>query len=211
MFSKSTVQELLRPFEVGLSDDTIDNLLGYLALLLRWNLKINLTSVRSPEECITRHFGESFFVSNVVQLHGRLLDIGSGAGFPGLALKLLVPDLEVVLLEPAAKKRAFLKEVARVCGMGSVRVVGSRVEEFSQQGEPGSFDILTARAIGGIASLIQMASGLLKPGGYVCLWVGSRQVDEICRMNPGVHWMEPVPIPLSQERQILAGMVRSAE
>ncbi|MGH9403017.1 MAG: 16S rRNA (guanine(527)-N(7))-methyltransferase RsmG, partial [Terriglobia bacterium] len=85
----------------------------YLGLLLRWNEKINLTAIRTPEECVTRHFAESLFLARHEQLNGRLLDIGSGAGFPGLALKVAVPELAVTLLEPVAKKRAFLKEVVR--------------------------------------------------------------------------------------------------
>jgi len=211
MIARNTVRELLGPFEVILSDSDIDRLLVYLALLLRWNQKINLTSIRTPEECITRHFGESFFLASAVPLRGRLLDIGSGAGFPGLALKLLTPDLEVVLLEPVAKKRAFLKEVARTCGMSSVRVMGNRFEEFSKQEEPHSFDMVTARAVGGLESLIPAAGRLLKAEGDLCLWVGSQQVEEIGKMDTEFRWLESVPIPLSQERKILVGKTRRHE
>ena len=208
MLTRQAVRELLAPFNAGLPDEGIESLLEYLGLLLRWNQKINLTSIRTPEECITRHFGESFLMANVVPPCGRLLDIGSGAGFPGLAIKLLAPDLEVVLLEPVAKKRAFLKEVARACGMGRVSVLGSRAEEFSRTGESGSFDIVTLRAVGGLRSLVPAAASLLKPGGHLCLWVGSQQVAEISKMDAEFQWLEPVPIPLSQERKILVGKIR---
>ena len=208
MLTRQTVRELLAPFNARLPDEGVEALLEYLGLLLRWNEKINLTSIRTPEECITRHFGESFLMANVVPPRGRLLDIGSGAGFPGLAIKLLAPDLEVVLLEPVAKKRAFLKEVARACGMGRVSVLGSRAEEFSRTGESGSFDIVTLRAVGGLRSLVPAAASLLKPGGHLCLWVGSQQVAEISKMDAEFQWLEPVPIPLSQERKILVGKIR---
>ncbi|MEJ2008819.1 MAG: 16S rRNA (guanine(527)-N(7))-methyltransferase RsmG [Acidobacteriota bacterium] len=211
MLDRPTVRELLRPFDVSLSDAAIDRLLEYLVLLLRWNRKINLTSIATPEECITRHFGESFFVSHVVKLRGRLLDIGSGAGFPGLALKLLLPDLEVVLLEPVAKKRAFLKEVGRACGMSSVRVEGSRVQEFAREERLFSFDGVTIRAVGGLGSVIPAAAGLLKPNGHLCLWVGEEQVAGIRDRNPGLRWLDPVPIPLSKERQILAGRLERSQ
>ena len=98
-------------------------------LLLRWNEKINLTAIRNPAECVTRHFGESLFLAHHVNLQGSLLDIGSGAGFPGLALKIVFPELSVTLLEPVTKKRAFLKEAARVCGFSQVSVRGERLEE----------------------------------------------------------------------------------
>lgn len=205
MLARDAVQELLAPFGVVPSDVAIDSLLVYLELLLRWNRKINLTSISTAEECVTRHFGESFLASKSVQLQGTLLDVGSGAGFPGLALKLIAPDLDVTLLEPVAKKRAFLKEVARACNMSHVNISGSRLEEFSTRQQASSFDIITVRAVGHLESLVQVASGLLKREGHLCLWVGRQQVPEIRQSNPGLAWMAPVAIPASMERQILVG------
>lgn len=205
MLSRYTIRELLGPFELNLSDEQLDKLSQYLALLLRWNKKINLTAVRKPEECVTRHFGESLLLSKLLPLRGRLLDIGSGAGFPGLAIKILAPELQVVLLEPIGKKRAFLKEAARTCGLRFVDVLEDRIQEFSNRAEPNSFDIVTARAVGGIESLAPVAARLLKPGGWLCLWVGNRQGEEIIKSGPPFQWMEPVAIPLSHGREILAG------
>jgi 16S rRNA (guanine527-N7)-methyltransferase len=205
MLSRNNVRDLLGPFHLSLSDDVIDNLLQYLGLLLRWNQKINLTSVRIPEECITRHFGESLLLSKVAPLHGRLLDIGSGAGFPGLAIKLLAPELQVVLLEPVAKKRAFLKEVARMCGMSSVDVVGRRIEEFSPLAGSDTFDIVTSRAVGGFDSLVVAAARLLKHNGWLCLWVGSQDAGGIPHAGLRFQWLNPLPIPLSHGRRILVG------
>lgn len=208
MISRNTVRELLAPFDVSISDEEIDKLNVYVDLLLRWNRKINLTSISTPEECVTRHFGESFLVSHKVLLRGRLLDIGSGAGFPGLALKLIAPDLDVVLLEPVTKKRAFLKEVSRACGMSRVQAMGSRLEEFARYEEVQSFDIITARAVGGLASLTALARGLLSADGHLCLWLGAQQVQGIQKANSGLNWAEPEAIPLSQDRVILVGVRR---
>lgn len=205
MLSPQTVRELLEPFKIQLSETDIDKILRYLDLLLRWNQKINLTSIRGPEECLSRHFGESFALSRLIPLQGRLLDIGSGAGFPGLALKLISPRLDVVLLEPVAKKRAFLKEVGRVCGLEPVRVVGERLEDFSRHADPHSFDIITARAVGGIERLVPAAIGLLGHGGYLCLWLGSRQVEGISRIARRIEWVDPWPVPGSHERVIRVG------
>lgn len=206
MISRHTVRELLAPFDIPISDETIDKLIVYVDLLLRWNRKINLTSISTSEECVTRHFGESFMISRMQQLRGHLLDIGSGAGFPGLALKLIAPDLEVVLLEPVAKKRAFLKEVSRACDMGRVEVVGSRLDEFVRAKEGQTFDIITARAVGGLELLIPAARRLLTPDGYLCLWVGAQQVGGIREASSELQWMEPEPIPRSQDRLIMVGV-----
>lgn len=206
MLDRVAVRELLSPFDLSLSAETIDKLLIYLDLLIRWNRKINLTAIGTAEECVTRHFGESFLISKIVKLRGSLLDIGSGAGFPGLAIKLIAPDLDVILLEPIAKKRAFLKEVSRVCGMTRVEVAGSRLEELARAQEPQSLDLITIRAVGGLQPLIRKAAPLLKSGGHFCLWLGRQQVIEIRDDNAGIHWYEPLEIPISRDRCILTGM-----
>ena len=199
------MRELLAPFDISISDDGVDRLVVYVDLLLRWNRKINLTSINDAEECITRHFGESFLLSNLLELRGLLLDIGSGAGFPGLALKLIIPALEVVLLEPVSKKRSFLKEVSRVCGMGPVEVNGNRFEDFAVKEVSRSFDIITSRAVGGFESMVQVAGSFLKPGGHLCLWLGSAQVQAIQMGSRGLSWLAPETIPLSRDRVILVG------
>ena len=211
MVSRDTALELLAPFGVSLSSDQIDKLLVYVDLLMRWNRKINLTSIRTPEECITRHFGESFLLSKVTPLQGRLLDIGSGAGFPGLAVKLIAPDLDVTLLEPVAKKRAFLKEAARACSLSHVHVLGARLEEFARSEEAHAFDIITVRAVGGLESLVPTAEGLLREGGILALWIGAQQRGQIQRAWTSLEWFEPVAIPGSHDRQILAGKRRPVD
>jgi len=205
MLNRTAVRDLLEPFEISISSDSVDKLIIYLDLLLQWNEKINLTAIRTAEECVTRHFGESFLLSRVIPLQGSLLDIGSGAGFPGLGVKLIAPSLEVFLLEPVAKKRAFLKEVARTCGFSNVNVLDSRIEEYSKAQKELAFDIITIRAVGGVESLIPATRSLLKAHGALCLWVGKQQLHAIRERNPGMSWFEPVSIPLSNDRIILRG------
>jgi 16S rRNA (guanine527-N7)-methyltransferase len=179
MLDEATVRQLLEPFGLSLSTDQISQLITYLELLLRWNKKINLTGLRDAESCVSRHFGESLYLGRCVRLHGRLLDIGSGAGFPGLCLKIIFPDLSVTLLEPVAKKRGFLKEAARVCGMNFVEVRGERLEDFAGAPWAPLYDAATARAVGHLAELIPLASRCLKPGGELFLWLSRRQASTI--------------------------------
>lgn len=205
MLPGSIVRELLKPFAVDLSDHQVEQLTIYLDLLLRWNQKINLTAIRTPQECVTRHFGESFLVAQSVPLAGCLLDVGSGAGFPGLALKVLRPELNVVLLEPIGKKRAFLREVVNACGLNSVNVAASTIEELSRLEEVTAFDLVTVRAVGKLPLLLPHVLTCLRSRGHLCLWLGSDQAKEMMDIEAPIKWNTPIPIPLSHKRQILVG------
>jgi len=210
MLTETRVRSLLRPFELELSSSQIGQILTYLELLLLWNQKINLTAIRTPEECLTRHFGESLFLGRSAKLQGKLLDIGSGAGFPGLALKIAFPDVAATLLEPVAKKRAFLKEVARACHMGSVDVRSERLEDFLR-GESGhSFDVVTMRAVGRLAELVPAAAHCLKPGGRLCLWLSHEQGRQLAELPPAIRWAPPITIPLTRQREILVGTLATS-
>jgi 16S rRNA (guanine527-N7)-methyltransferase len=205
-----TLRQLLEPFGVLLNDRQEQQVLAYLELLLKWNKRINLTAIESPAECVTRHFGESLYLTKGIEVSGRLLDIGSGAGFPGLVLKLAKPSLSLTLLEPVAKKRAFLKEVARVCELGPVVARGERIEDFGQaQGTP-RFDLATARAVGALKQLVPQAVRCLNPRGMICLWLGHAQTAGLDHIRPRLDWRPPMPIPLSRGREIWVGSVPRA-
>ncbi|HEV2495940.1 MAG TPA: 16S rRNA (guanine(527)-N(7))-methyltransferase RsmG [Terriglobia bacterium] len=217
MISEAEVHNLLIPFGLDLKVDQISQLLAYLDLLLRWNRSINLTAVRTPEECVTRHFGESLYLARWLELKGTSLDVGSGAGFPGLALKIVFPALESALLEPVAKKRAFLKEVIRTCEFESVEVRPERLEELVGHGgrdidelRPAGrrcFDSITMRAVGRLPSLVGTAACCLKSGGRLCLWVGREQASELIEAEESpLVWQAPIAVPLAAQRQILVGV-----
>jgi len=203
--NESTARKLLEPFELNLSSDQIGQLIAYLELLMRWNAKMNLTSVRDPALCVRRHFGESLCLARWVQLQGRLLDIGSGAGFPGLCLKIVFPDLAVTLLEPVAKKRGFLKEVARVCGMNLVEVRRERLEDYVAGGVAAAYDAATARAVGHLEELIPLAWQCLKAGGGLFLWVSRGQASEIGYIKPERAMVRRLPVPGGGQGEIWWG------
>ena len=121
-------------------------------LLLAWNDKVNLTAIRDPLEILYRHFCECMYAATAVPFqNGRLADIGSGGGFPGLPLKILVPELEVFLVESNVKKATFLAEVVRNLELTNTRVLVSRYEELSEEIAP--LDFVCSRALGGIRDL----------------------------------------------------------
>jgi len=209
MLSEESARRALLPFGLDLNSTQLAQLLTYLNLLLCWNRRINLTAIRDPELCVTRNFGESLYLARWVGLYGRLLDIGSGAGFPGLALKIPFPMLSVTLLEPVAKKRAFLKEVARACGMPAVEVRGERLNDFSRLVMQPGFDAATTRAVGHLDELVPLVRQCLKPGGSILVWVSQQQGRDLCRGKHGVDWGNPIPIPLSYQREIRCGTRKS--
>ena len=212
---ESKIRLLLKPFRLELTSTQLAQVQVYLALLLRWNRAVNLTSIREPDEIIPRHFGESMFLTAHCRLRGTLLDVGSGAGFPGLALKIAEPELGAILLEPVAKKRAFLKEVARECRIVGVEVRGERVEEFCR-GTGVGVDSMTARAVGAFQNLLSSASRCLRrDGGELYLWLTRSEGKELLREQAtgmrGFKWEQPISIPLSREREIWIGSIVSRE
>lgn len=143
----------------------------YLDLLLKWNARTNLTAIRDPEAIVQRHFGESLFAG--IHLTSRLapgaalLDFGSGAGFPGLPIQLLRPDLHVTLAESQGKKASFLREVIRALGLRT-EVWADRVEAMpSTAGSPRQFDAVTLRAVDQMEKALAEARLRVRPGGLL--------------------------------------------
>lgn len=187
----------------------IEGIQSYISLLLEWNRSISLTTITDPEEIVRFHFGEGLFAASCVPItDGRLADVGAGAGFPGLPLRMLIPSLDLTLIESNAKKAAFLAEVARRLSLDRVGVFRGRMEGFGAKLGPESptgFDFITARAFGQFDRLLAWSRAHLSASGRLVLWLGQDDVDSISR---GDHWIwaEPVQIPGSKRRFILSGM-----
>jgi 16S rRNA (guanine527-N7)-methyltransferase len=174
----------------------------YIDLLLRWNRKLNLTAITDPQDIVTRNFLESFLAVRWLPAEeGRLCDVGSGAGFPGLALKLVRPRWQMLLMEPSRKKSVFLAEVTRSLGLQAVEVRSCRWED-SQIAE-NKLDVVTSRALGRYRELAGWAHGRLPPGGRLILWVGAKDAADLSKLI-GWQW-EQKPVPGSRERVLLVG------
>jgi len=197
------VRTTLEPYQVVVSDAQIEAIRKYVNLLLLWNHKVSLTSIVDPGEILDRHFGESMFAAAKFSiLKGRLADVGSGAGFPGLALKIIRPELHVTLIEANAKKSAFLAEVARDLGLNGVDVLRARYEDLPLGAIQADF--IAARAVGRLPQLLEWVRGSLSPAGQMVLWLGAQDAENILRVREW-NWTGPVPIPRSRRRVLLAG------
>lgn len=201
--SDNLIRDQLLPygFSPGLSQ--CGAIRAYIALLLRWNKKVSLTTVVEPIAILRFHFGESIFALPAVPLeNGRLADFGSGAGFPGLALRVVLSDLSALLIEPNTKKAAFLREVARELKLTRVAVVRQRMEEFPD--DLGQFDYITARALGDYPNLLSVSQSLLTRDGKVILWLGEKESEKLSS-QPAWNWRDPILIPGSNRRFLLIG------
>lgn len=195
--------QLLSPFVARPVDaEKLRQLQLYLDLLLKWNSKINLTAVRDPEEIVQRHFGESLFAAEQLQLDtaSTLIDLGSGAGFPGLPIKIAAPHLEVTLIESQQKKVAFLREVIRVLQLERISVYAGRAEQSQLKSQ-----IVTMRAVERFEASLPIAASLSEAGGKMVLLVGSAQIHTARDALSDFQWQEPIPIPISRERVLLVG------
>ncbi|MGA8041501.1 MAG: 16S rRNA (guanine(527)-N(7))-methyltransferase RsmG [Terracidiphilus sp.] len=169
---------------------------AYLALLLRWNARVNLTAIRDAEGILSRHFVESIACACALpQGITTLFDLGSGAGFPGLPIAICRPEIAVTLGESQGKKAAFLQEAVRTLGV-AVKVHAGRAEDLRQQ-----FDCVTLRAVDRMELAVRMATGLVRTGGWLAPMI-TRQDSEAVRAAAGADfaWSESVPLPGSDER-----------
>jgi 16S rRNA (guanine527-N7)-methyltransferase len=201
--SGDAVQRALAEFRVTADKQQTLQIQQYMGLLLRWNEKMNLTAIRDPLDILYRHFCESMFGAVVTRLETcRLADVGSGAGFPGIPMKIIRPEMDLFLIESSAKKATFLAEVIRELGLQGVRVLVSRYEELSEDVAP--LDVVCTRAVGEFPPLLEWAASPTVGAKKVALWIGGQDAESVRRLN-GWTWEEPMPIPHSLRRFILVG------
>jgi len=182
-------------------------LLDYLGLLVRWNGTYNLTAIRDPREMVVKHLLDSLsmhaHVATIAARGGRLADLGTGAGLPGIPLAIVHPALQVTLVESAGKKVRFMREAIRTLDLPNARAVEARIEAVD---EPGAFDAITARALATLPLLIELGGPLLKPDGVLLAMKGVDPLDEIKALPPAwrVIACERLHVPgLAAERHLV--------
>jgi 16S rRNA (guanine527-N7)-methyltransferase len=201
--SSDTIRRALAEFKVAVTDAQIEQIQRYIALVLKWNDAMNLTAIQDPLEILYRHFCESMFGAGLLPVGiGRLADVGSGGGFPGLPIKILLPELEVCLIDSNVKKATFLAEVVRELALPRARVLVSRYEELDEEIAP--LDVACSRAVGDFAQFLSWAASERIGARTVMLWIGGRDLDEV-RGSEEWNWREPVAIPQSLRRFLLIG------
>jgi 16S rRNA (guanine527-N7)-methyltransferase len=201
--SDQTVRRALAEFKISVDAQQVVLIQQYIRTLLRWNEKLNLTAIRDPLEILYRHFCESMFAAGAIPVDkGRLADIGSGPGFPGIPLKIIRPELELCLVESNIKKGTFLAEVVRELQLTNTRVLISRYEELGEELAP--LDYVCSRAVGEFQPFLEWAGSERVQASEVILWIGGRDLEEVRKLK-NWEWKEPILIPKSLQRYLLVG------
>lgn len=208
------IADLLRPFtgEEQLPQLLLQQVDTYVDLLLRWNARINLTAIRDPETIVTRHFGESFFAARLITdcqpsagsgntRATTLADVGSGAGFPGIPIKLLLTQFSLTLIESQHKKATFLREVLRALKLDRAEVFCGRAEQWGKQAT-----IVSLRAVEQFERVLPTAMNLVASGGMLCLMIGASQENKAREIGgESWTWEKPARIPRSSDSVVLVG------
>ena len=201
--SEETIGRALEEFGITLNDKQILCIQRYMGILQQWNEQLNLTAIRDPLEILYRHFCESMYAAVAVPVEaGRFADIGSGAGFPGIPLKILRPEIQLFLVDSNIKKGTFLAEVVRDLELTDTRVLISRYQELCEELAP--LDFVCCRAVGEFTPFLDWAAGEQLSARRTLLWIGGRDLEE-ARKSPHWTWQDAIPVPQSLRRFLLVG------
>lgn len=178
-----TWKEMVKSGGDQLGIDLNPDHLGAMALhgteLLKWNRKFNITSIIDPREMATKHFIDSLAIASLIPENARVLDMGSGGGFPGFPLKVVRPDLEIVLVDASRKRVSFLNRLVSLTGLKSITAVHARAETLAKDTAfAGRFDVVTSRAFTALERFVGLAVPFLTPSGVVLAMKGRAGQEE---------------------------------
>jgi 16S rRNA (guanine527-N7)-methyltransferase len=174
------LEKSLKTNEIKLSELQMDRMAGHAEELLTWNQKMNLTAIKEPFEVAEKHFFDSIAVSSFLANETSLADIGSGGGFPGIPLKIMKPELNIILIDASRKKINFLKHVIRRLKLENIEAIHTRVEDLkSDKAFPNRFDAVISRAFTDLGRFVDLSLPLLHPGGRIYAMKGKHLDMEI--------------------------------
>ena len=174
------IDKYLNELQIKLDKKQLNQFFDYMNLLIDWNKKINLTAITLPEEIILKHFIDSMTISKYIPQDAYLVDVGTGAGFPGIPLKILRKDIKIVLVDSLNKRINFLDEVIDKLQLDNIKTIHARAEEFGQdKNYRESFDIVTSRAVANLSTLSEYLLPLVKIDGKCICMKGPNINEEI--------------------------------
>lgn len=168
----------LEKINITLSKEQIEQLEKYKDFLIEYNQHTNLTAIKTPEDIYLKHFYDSLILTQIIDFnnYSNLLDIGTGAGFPGVVLKIAFPHLKISLLDSNGKKIEFLRQLIKKIKLNDVELINDRAEEYIQNKRE-TFDIVTSRAVSNMSIITELSIPYVKVGGYFLAMKGSNQEE----------------------------------
>ena len=179
MIDKNRLEAKCAALGIALTGSMLDALDQYAEILVEYNQKVNLTAITDPEGIEDKHFADSLLLANLPETAGKLVDVGTGAGFPGVVAKIFKPELQLTLMEPTGKRVEFLKYVCAQLGLSGVEFAKERAEDAARKVWREQFDVATARGVAALPMLSEYCLPLVKVGGVFLAMKGPGAAEEL--------------------------------
>ena len=212
---KTSLKEKLEKININVNDTQVKKFYDYMNLLIKWNEKINLTAITEPEEIILKHFVDSLTIAKKIKTEDKIVDVGTGAGFPGIPLKIINSENKVVLIDSLNKRIKFLEEVIDKCYLKGIDVVHARVEDIgNDKNYREQFDVVTSRAVAKLNVLLEYMMPFVKLGGK-CICLKGPNVEEEIReadnalevLGGKIENIEEIILPDSDNRRTIISVL----
>lgn len=209
---EAPLREGLGKLRLAMADRQVSQLLSYLDLIQKWNKVYNLTAVRDPGEMVSQHLLDCLAVVGPLRKHtasraSAVLDVGSGAGLPGIVLAICCPEISVDCVDTVAKKAAFIQQAAVTLGLPNLRGLHARVESLDS-----AYDVVTSRAFASLADFVTLSGAALRPQGVWIAMKGKHPSEEIAQLPPTVQMfhVEQLDVPSLNAERCLIWMKRAS-
>ncbi len=216
--NKQEFLEELKKLGINLTNDQIDKLARFYQLLVTWNEKINLTTIIKEEEVYLKHFYDSLTLIKVVDLrqHLTVLDVGTGAGFPGIVLKIVFPNLKITLLDSLTKRINYLNEIIKELDLHDIETVCSRCEEYTKINRE-KYDLVVARAVSHLKILSEMIIPTVKVNGYFIAMKANlndeleKTIPMLKKLNSELKEIKEFSLPIENSKRTLVVIKKNAK
>jgi len=215
------LRSALAEWEINIDDERLGMFNRYMELLLEWNEKMNLTAITDPEKIVIDHFIDSIspLKLNIIKNGQYVIDVGTGAGFPGLPLKIMMPEIKIVLLDSLSKRIKFLERVIEDLQLKELQIIHGRAEEYGQKEEfREKFDVVVSRAVAPLRVLTEFCIPFAKIDGYLISYKGPAADDELIQAQNAFKELkvdkvkiEEVDIPYSERQHKLVIIQKTAK
>ena len=195
---------------IKLPDEQLNEFYEYMQLLLEWNEKMNLTAITDPEEVIKKHFVDSITIKKYIKEKSSLIDVGTGAGFPGIPLKIVDKSIKLTLLDSLNKRINFLNEIIEKLNLKEVNTIHSRAEEYAKNKVRESYDVAVSRAVADLPILLEYLMPYVKLNGICICMKGPKAQEELERSKKAINILggklekvEKITIDEEMERNLI--------